>query len=115
MLPFLQVPTPASGTEAWPWVAALIASALGFVYFKYQSSQEARIKRYEEREDAVIADNRAQASVLKDQSTAILHSVQIAETALELAKQTNDKLDRILWIMEQERPSPPKPRTRTQG
>jgi hypothetical protein len=92
VIAFQSIPIPVAGQEPWPWIAALMAGALGFLFVKYDGGKDARAIRCEKREDVILEDNRAQAATIKELSTATLRSVDIAEDAFEMGKMTHDAL-----------------------
>jgi hypothetical protein len=92
MIAMQSVPVPDPGQDPWPWVASLAVAALGFIFLRYDSAKDARIKRSEEREDRLLEQNQAASAILKEQTAATLKAAQIAEQAFERGKATYDLL-----------------------
>jgi phage-related protein len=106
MIAMQSVPVPDPGQDPWPWVASLAVAALGFIFLRYDSAKDARIKRSEEREDRLLEQNQAASAILKEQTAATLKAAQIAEQAFERGKATIEKILERLDRSDAEGPPP---------
>lgn len=121
---FQTVPIPAAGQEPWPWIAAIALSAAGFGFLKWNGAQEARITRCEQGYDAILADNKSQASTIREMSSTLLRIVTVSEgigdvvkTVSERVNSNERKLDDIRRAMDEiaQPHDPPRRRNTNQG
>ena len=95
LLLLAQVDIPASGDNAWMWVAGIMATALAAMFVRSEIATNKRVERCEEREDELLKDNRSSTSALKDQVTATLKAAEVAGQAVEYAKRSDTKTDEL--------------------
>ena len=95
-----QVAMPTADQEPWPWLAAMIATALAVVFWRLLDAQGKRIEDWKatcEGKDALIAAERASNEALRRELTAT------AQAALEAAKLQVQEQARMIAVHNEER------------
>ncbi len=98
------IPVPDEATNPWSWIALVLVIGLGALFLRYDSGKDGRITsaekreadtldRADKREQALLEDNKAQATVLQQQSSTLMSIAGLAESAVDMAKQGNAKID----------------------
>lgn len=81
--PLAQVPTPPAGADPWPWLAALLATAVGVIFWRLDALHAKRLEGCEAiiaKQDATIAALRTELrDVAKEAMAATARQLEAAQ------------------------------------
>lgn len=103
----MEIPFPTESMNPWMWIAGVsilfVVAVAGYAKLqadKLAKQVESRYTRCEGREDRLIADNRACIASQKDALAAAVRATELAETTVELHRQTDSKIEQNRYSMD---------------
>lgn len=99
----MQVTMPTDGTNPYAWFLVIALGGIAFMFKLYEGSMSKRQERCEKQQDALLADTRAQAATIREQSSVLIQIADLAENAVEGTKLAHQKLDELRRIIEDQK------------